>query len=200
MPESPDRRKARTKRLLRAALLEAVEEKGLDKVTVKDLCDRADINRGTFYLHYRDVYDMVERTTEDILRGLRENLAPANPHDLIAYAAKDEPHPGFVAVLEYLAGHADFLRMMLGPKGDPSFPLKLKGLWRAYFFEKIMARHADNRRMLVPPDYFVAFLLSAQLGILQHWLDTGMRHSPQELALFITRIVSKGPAIVTGLG
>ena len=72
MRKKEDRRIVKTRRALREALLDLIEEKGLDRVTVKELCERANLNRGTFYLHYRDVYDLLEQYTDDVLAGFQD--------------------------------------------------------------------------------------------------------------------------------
>ena len=59
--ENVDSRVRRTKRLLRQGLTELLKEKSIKKITVRELSDRVDINRGTFYLHYKDIYDLVEQ-------------------------------------------------------------------------------------------------------------------------------------------
>jgi AcrR family transcriptional regulator len=56
-----DRRIVKTKRLLENALVKLMIEKGFDKISIKDLTEEADINRGTFYLHYKDKYDLLEQ-------------------------------------------------------------------------------------------------------------------------------------------
>ena len=61
-----DRRVRRTRERLRESLLALLGEKDLRAVTVKELTDRADVNRGTFYAHYRDIYDMLERMEEEL--------------------------------------------------------------------------------------------------------------------------------------
>ncbi|MGO4273296.1 TetR/AcrR family transcriptional regulator, partial [Paenibacillus sp. TAF58] len=65
-----DRRQARTKQLLRQALMALIEEKGTDGLTVTDITTRAGVNRGTFYLHYRDAQDMLEQIKTEILNTL----------------------------------------------------------------------------------------------------------------------------------
>ena len=60
MKQGEDRRVTRTRRLLRQALVKRMREKSVSSITVKELCDECDINRGTFYAHYRDVYDLRE--------------------------------------------------------------------------------------------------------------------------------------------
>ena len=56
-----DRGIRKTRAVLKNALLSLMKEKSVKHITVKELCDRADINRGTFYLHYADVFDMLEK-------------------------------------------------------------------------------------------------------------------------------------------
>ena len=58
-PKTEDSRVRRTKRLLRQGLTELLQEKSIKKITVRELSERVDINRGTFYLHYKDIYDLV---------------------------------------------------------------------------------------------------------------------------------------------
>lgn len=65
-----DRRVRRTKLLLTNALVSLLETKTLKDISVKELCDKADINRGTFYLHYKDIYDMMNQIETDILNQL----------------------------------------------------------------------------------------------------------------------------------
>ena len=56
-----DRRIRKTRAVLKSSLLSLMKEKSVKHITVKELCDKADINRGTFYLHYTDVFDMLEQ-------------------------------------------------------------------------------------------------------------------------------------------
>ena len=61
-----DRRVRRTRSLLLDAFFSLLESKSYKDITVKELCDVADINRGTFYLHFKDIYDMVEQIEQEI--------------------------------------------------------------------------------------------------------------------------------------
>ena len=66
-----DRRITRSRRALRRALIELIEERGLDGFTVNDLCARADLNRGTFYNHFRDKDDLLQSFEDEIMADLR---------------------------------------------------------------------------------------------------------------------------------
>ncbi|UUZ91888.1 TetR/AcrR family transcriptional regulator [Paenibacillus sp. P25] len=111
--------KKKTKSLLRHAMIAVMEEKGIDRITVSDLTDKADINRGTFYLHYTDAADMVRQVKEEIWDGLKQRLEKLNPVDYPKYAARNEPYPLVLQVVEYYGEHTDFFRVILGPKGSP---------------------------------------------------------------------------------
>ena len=62
---STDRRVRKTKKQLRLALMELLAEKSAKSISVRELTERADINRGTFYIHYRDVGDLLQRLISD---------------------------------------------------------------------------------------------------------------------------------------
>ena len=68
--ETEDRRVRKTKKQLRSALTSLLLEKDISRVTVRDVADLADVNRGTFYAHYSDVYDLLHQLEDDLLRRL----------------------------------------------------------------------------------------------------------------------------------
>ena len=65
-----DRRITRSKKALRGALITLMEEKGFDSITVNDLCSAADLNRGTFYNHFRDKEHLLESFEDEVMRDL----------------------------------------------------------------------------------------------------------------------------------
>ena len=65
-----DRRVRRTRAQLRTAFTSLMAEKPINQITVRELADRADVNRGTFYTHYRDIYDMLEQVEQELLDEL----------------------------------------------------------------------------------------------------------------------------------
>ena len=69
-PAKTDRRVRKTKTRLLNCLTELMKEKEVKDISVKELSDLADINRGTFYLHYRDVYDMLNKVEDELSRNL----------------------------------------------------------------------------------------------------------------------------------
>ncbi|HBU82775.1 MULTISPECIES: TetR/AcrR family transcriptional regulator [Paenibacillus] len=195
-----DRRKIRTKKLIRQALLELTMEKGLNKISVMDLAERAEINRGTFYLHYRDVADLVDQLKQEIFEGIQMLAIELNPMEVRPYAERGEPYPSILKILEYLLSHADYLRVMLDPKGDLQLPIQLKELMAKRMIQKFES-HLP-RESVIPWDYFLAFTASANIGLLTHWMAQGNDLSTREVALIMTQITSQGPleTLMRGIG
>lgn len=60
-----DRRTAYSKKMIREALYELMKDRPLNKITIKELCEKADVNRSTFYAHYLDIYDLHEKIIKE---------------------------------------------------------------------------------------------------------------------------------------
>jgi len=197
--ESTDRRILRTKAVIRGALTELIEEKGFEALTVKDITTRANINRGTFYLHYRDKYDLLEQSEQELIEGMVAIIRTIRPFNLDELLARDEPVPQIVDMIEYMNGQADFLKTILGPKGDPAFHSLVRSMMSKYLFEKNIVPLIKKENALVPTEYLVAYISSAHLGIIQEWLAQGRKESPRELALIMTKLSMKGPLYAAGV-
>ncbi|MCM3763379.1 TetR/AcrR family transcriptional regulator [Neobacillus niacini] len=193
-----DKRVARTKRVIRDALTQLMEEKGFEGITVRDLTEKAQINRGTFYLHYRDKYDLLEQSEEEILKGIAAITENIDPVDAMAYTSNDEPFPIILKLFEFFQEHAEFLKVILGANGNASFQVKLKSFIKKIFYSKLVTK-LNKEGIQVPVEILLAYLSSAHLGVVQHWLETGMEKSPREITLILTKMTLLGPGYVAGL-
>ena len=201
MPEKPvDRRIIRTNRLIRDTLTELMKEKGFEGITVNELTAKADINRGTFYLHYRDKQDLLEQSEDEIINEISKILSASqkiSPEETLHYGSHDEPFPFIIKLFDYIKDNSSFIKTLLGPKGDPSFQVKLKEVLRKTLLKK--SHQLRKEEMMVPPDYLIAYVCSAYLGLIQHWLESGMKESPRDISLILLRINLSGPGKAAGL-
>lgn len=196
--KSTDRRIVRTKRLIRDALTELMEEKGFEGITVRDLTKKADINRGTFYLHYRDKYDLLEQSEAEILNEIEKMTLEINPNDFLNFNSENDPFPFIINLFEFFHENSSFMKVILGPKGDASFQGKLRDIIKKTFFQHVTSK-IKGEEMLVPVEYLFSYVSSAHLGVIQHWLESGMDKPPREMAMILSRITLLGPRHVTGL-
>jgi len=199
MIKKMDRRKMRTRAFLRKALIEVIEEKGIEHITVSELIEKADISRGTFYLHYTDAADLLEQVKMEMWVGLTERMGRLNPYDYLTYAAKGEPDPMMIKVFEYYGEHADFFRAILGPKGDPAYAVRIKEFLKKHHISKIMDIQPDLAETIIPKDYMVEYFAASNLSIILHWIENGMRESASNIALMITQILGSGVKQLYGI-
>lgn len=197
--QNTDRRIIRTKRMIRDALSELIEEKGFEGITVTDLTSKADINRGTFYLHYRDKYDLLEQSEDEIIQEFQEIAKAFDSMDVLNHNVQNDPLPFAVKMFEYLKENAAFMKAILGSKGDPTFQIKFKDFMRKNLFEEKIVKQLNSVNLLVPQEYLIAYIVSAHLGVIQQWLESEMVESPKEMALILPRMTLAGPLYAAGL-
>jgi AcrR family transcriptional regulator len=197
-----DLRVVRTTQAIRNARVELIEEKGFEATTVKDITSRARINRGTFYAHYQDKYDLMTRCEDEIMAGMADiakKTFPSLIEQLAHSPSRFKIYPFVVAFFEYLGKHSRFMKAALGPKGDVSFQIRLK----AFMQEMMMGSRPDEliheEECLVPPKYFATYVGSAHIGVIQKWLEGDCQESPEEMARILTTILEHGPLYAAGL-
>jgi AcrR family transcriptional regulator len=197
-----DLRVIRTKESIRDALVELINEKGFETITVKDITTRAKINRGTFYAHYQDKYDLMTRCEEEIMLEMSRMAKQKFPSVIAVLEANsptNSPLPFAVSIFEYISENSGFMKAMLGPKGDLSFQTRLKEfMWKTLYGNDVNAIIKEEN-LLVPGQYLVSYISSAHIGVIQQWLNCDMKESPQEMALILSTITINGPLFAAGL-
>lgn len=185
-----DRRITRSKRALRTALIELMEERGLDGLSVNDLCARADLNRGTFYNHFHDKDDLLTTLEDEVIADLeriQEQMKDLTVMDLVRYRTRKQPLPFLVDLFDYLREQGDFLHAITGPGGDIRFAPRLRDSVCANLIQTIL--HERYRNDPTPfVQYYVAFYATAYLGVIERWIETGMQESSEEMALIAMRL------------
>lgn len=199
MEGNTDRRIVRTRLVIRDALTELIEEKGFDAISVKDITTRADINRGTFYLHYRDKFDLLEQSEAEVIAGIIQIINRATSENIESYRESGIPVSVIVTIFEYINENAAFLKAILGPRGDVSFQSQLKTMIWKNLFEKNLSKLIKKENLLVPSEYFVSYVASAHLGIIQQWLMNDRKETPLELARILSILTFKGPFYAAGI-
>lgn len=200
MTKDTDRRILRTQQAIHQAFVALVKEKGFDALSVKDITSRANINRGTFYLHYKDKYDLLEQIETGIIRDLQGIIQQASAMNNLDRTILDEPLPVVVEFFEYLRENAPLMHAVLGLRGDIAFQTRLKRAIEANIFNIGFFAPLTEESLLVPREYFLSYVISAHLGVIQLWLQRGCRESPGEMALILSRLSFKGPFYASGIG
>ncbi|MCD8381691.1 MAG: TetR/AcrR family transcriptional regulator [Clostridiales bacterium] len=169
-----DARARYTRMVIREQFLALLKEKPAAKITVKELCAACDINRATFYKHYRDIFDLMEQLERQLLQELDTLLESQHNRNLVAL---------YVQILTWLEPHGDDWLVLGSGNGDPSFYEKMSRRccertypWLARQQSKL---REPEQRMLY------AFLSQGTGGILHAWVRGGMQEPVTQVAEFL---------------
>lgn len=184
MIKNEDRRVRKTKKAMTDALAELLLEKPLNNISVREISDMADINRGTFYLHYRDVYDMVEQLQTEIFDKFNEIVDNHEPNK-----KTDELLPMLSELFNLLSENAMLVKVLIGKNGDAAFIDKLKNVFSEKFFPHIQKNFGIKNDDKF--NYVHHFIISGCIGICSAWLDGGMKETSLEMAAFTEKLIIK---------
>ena len=187
-PKTPDERAngdlrvQRTDKLILDALLDLTVQKGFANVTVRDITQRAGINRATFYRHYQDKFDLLERYAQAVYQLL--DTSEGRPATGLENDA-EKPPLGLVNLLEHIGANARFYRVMLGKNGDPAFKEKVQ-----HYIEQRLRRSLPEGLLQKGTfvDLYLSYMSSGSLGAVLWWLERDMPYSPEELAALSFRL------------
>ena len=193
-----DRRIVRTQLAIRDALVALIKENGFDALTVSDIVARANINRGTFYLHYKDKFDLLEQTETEILKEIQQIFLGANSLRAGESNTVEQLQQLAIMLLEYIKGHADLMHAFLGLQGNYSFITRIRSMAEQNLkLGALLGLKEEN--FLVPREYLLSYVLHANLGVLQAWFVSGCKESPQEMARILFQLSFEGPIRAVGL-
>ncbi len=178
-----DRRKKYTRMVLKDSLMESLKEKPISSVTVKEICEQADINRSTFYTHYSDQYDLVEQIESELINDMEKYLNSVN------FEMDEEAKEMTERLLDYLASRADDCKTLLNYEGDSTFQRKVTSVaYRFILNEGMTAKNIDPSIS----EYISSFIVNGSIQMMKLWLYNNMDRSPKEMSQLINDFINKG--------
>ncbi|MBL8156116.1 MAG: TetR/AcrR family transcriptional regulator [Anaerolineae bacterium] len=173
----PDRRKPRTRRLLRDALLDLILEKGYDQVTVQDIADRANLGRATFYLHFVDKEDLLMSSLREMFDDLKARFdlptAQEMPLDL----------PLRAVPFQHADEYRDIYRViLLSQQGTAAVLNGIRDYLAESIQERIEAARGTAGTPRVPVEVVAHYLAGALLSMIGWWLRQEMAYSAEAMA------------------
>jgi AcrR family transcriptional regulator len=178
--EKKENRKIRyTRTAIRESLMELMKEKSILSVSVKDICDLADISRSTFYDHYKDQYDLLKQIEDETLAYF-ENM-------LIKYKdklTKKDTCQMVEEMLTYIANNGRTIHVLLSENGDIAFQKKL--LYHFIMHNQITKYFSEKQNDETKP-YYSVFLVHGAIGLIQHWLKDNLTMPIPQLAKMLIK-------------
>lgn len=180
-----DRRVRRTKKLLTQALTQLLQEKQINEITVKELTDLADMNRGTFYLYYKDMFDMLEKIEDGMFEAL-DAIISLHEHDDVSQQTK----PILLDLFDFIEENQEMCRVLLSPHGDMNFLHRLNEVVR----EKCLKAWPDIRKEKGEADfdYHYSFVVFGCAGIVRAWVNRNCPESAEKMAEMAYGMILRG--------
>ena len=180
--QSQDRRARRSRRMLKESLLELMKQKRFSEISVRDVTDGADMNRGTFYLHYTDTADLLQSLEADLFQELQALI-----DDHIQESMDDRTlRPVLEPILDCAADRREVWEVLLSVSASTGFLQGLQALIRRNGAPLVEAWFHPQDSSLT--DYLLTFLAWGFAGLLREWFQQEMRLPREELIRAAVRL------------
>ncbi len=160
-----------SKMLFKNALMDLLKEKGsINKVSVRELCDRAELNRSTFYAHYQEPNDLLIEIETELLDATEEHLKKIGAENEIG------AHKYILSFLQYIRQNDKPFRALLIDSTDPEF--------RSRFMQQSIIQFVENLRIELPKEleqYIFSYILNGSTGIIIQWIRSDYAADENEI-------------------
>ena len=174
MEKKVDRRVIKTRRQLKKGLAALMREKSVNQITVKELVEEVDINRSTFYLHFKDIQDLLREIEENMEAQIKRAI---EEHPIVS--GNENAFYFIEDMFRVLDEEREISKALIGPNGDMGFIHRIERIIKENSrgtLEKMFPGKKEDLK------YFYAFCLSGCLGLVKVWLNEGEEKSPEEMA------------------
>jgi len=178
--KSEDRRTRKTKKALREALVFLLHEKSIQNITVKELTDKADVHRSTFYANFKDVYDLYDHMEDTMIQEI---------YEIVLTDYTFEPDVFYTKLLDYINNNRQLSRLFFGGNIGASLFERLTGLFKNSCVEN-WCKECNVMSVPVEMDYYVQFCLSGVLGAIGLWVSKDFDSPVEQLVSLLADIES----------
>lgn len=181
-----DRRVRKTKKALREGLAELMLEKDLRSITVRELSDKVDIHRATFYTHYKDIYDLYEQIENTSIEELSSTISDVT----LDYEVL------FEALIDYIYENAAICRMFLKKNSNSSFLDRISVMLEIQYLE-VWINEIGQNKVTDEWKYYASYHVQGILAIIRRWAESGFEYSKNKIVKIIVKIDSGFDELLT---
>ncbi|HQM96172.1 MAG TPA: TetR-like C-terminal domain-containing protein [Clostridia bacterium] len=179
-----DRRVKYTKMVLKESLIDLLSKKDISCITIKQICEEADINRATFYTHYSDQFDLLRQIEDEFLQNVKAYIAvfKQKKADAILVDVLEE-------IFEYIKDNAKLCRLLLSKQGNLEFQKRIMML----IYDTNLVAKPNESLKKGEEEFVYSFIITGCVGVIHKWLEEGMKQSSRAMAGMIFNSVKKLP-------
>jgi AcrR family transcriptional regulator len=164
--EKKDRRIRKTEKQLLDGLTYLMQTKSINDITVRELSDIVDINRSTFYLHYQDIYDMIEHIEDNLIEQFTQTLN--SNHKRNGELTEQEFKKVMVSIFEFLLQNRTICKALIGHNGDIKFLNKINEIISERI-QELLRNYASNKYSDTDLELVKHYFVSGCIGLVQCW-------------------------------
>lgn len=188
-----DRRVRKTKNAIKQAFIKLLAEKELERITIQDITTLADVNRGTFYLHYEDKYILLSDLEDEILASLADEIGTSKlvmQDSNLEDFAKNFSEKILKNIILHIQKDIDFYLVIFKLDRKSQLEDKISELMYAN-----MVKIISNKQKIsgIPIDYFHSYFSGATISFIKHWVQDNNRMEPNIVANHLFKIIFNGP-------
>lgn len=180
MAKAEYRSAIRSRKLINEALVDLLLEKQLDKITVTDVVKRAEINRGTFYAHYKDIKDVINHWVEEAFSSIRDAIAMSQS------SLMDMPHALLTQVQTILEENLDFYRKIMNSSASIFIEEQLVQVVLDYLLEHEMDFAGENYEQYA---FKVRFSAGGLSNLYREWSEGHVPMTLDELTIQAEKVI-----------
>jgi len=187
-PNRQMRKKQLTKKLLKNAFIDLIlENNDVHAITISEITDRADFNRGTFYIHYQDKINLLEELYQDAIEGIDQAIK--KPYRNKSKVFLNEVIPSNKLIFEYIEKHKMLFKALDLIEDNPDIYKRLElFLWNLFTKEIYIERETDIQETMY--DIFLSFQVSATVGVIKYWIKNDFIFSTSVMSEQLTSFYS----------
>lgn len=188
-----EKKRRKTKKQIEDSLLQLMKEQTFETISIRQLIDLAEVNRSTFYRHYLDKYDLLEKIEDQLLGDLLDYYQDALKSDRLFKLEKDFKVEDYIHeeqnLFHFFESYLEDLAILLGPNGSPTSLLRLQEALRKIFSHSVSLANAYIEEVEV--DLLLNHQAASFMETLTYWLAHPYYKS-QEMSDFHTRVTAVG--------
>ena len=177
-----NRRSAYSKKVIRESLLELMQEKPLNKITVREICEKADVNRSTFYSYYMDIYDLHSAILKEYFRCQHriinecKSILDSRP-DITALTVADF-NDFFLAYFTIVLDNRELFRFVFNRNSETAIHVNMRKL----FYRELIPLLPEDTPEKIREAFFASFIFASGgvTFLIMEWLNSNC-HMPVEM-------------------
>lgn len=177
-----NRRILYTKKIIKESLIDLLQHKEIHEVTVTDICKKSDINRGTFYTHYKDTYDLLKSLEDELFNQILEYIEETPVEDY-----KDVL---LLKALELIQENKELCKILFSKQMKNDIIDRIIYIASKSKIDKLVSSSKVDDMFL---DYFIKYSVGGVISVVQAWLENDLNESPKKIVNIINNITSFHP-------